>query len=386
MSAGLIGKPLGDYQIIAEIGRGGMGTVYRAHDPRLQREVAIKVLQPALTSNREVVTRFRREAVAMANLKHPNIVIVHDVGTAGGHLFIVMELVPGNTLRREIQEQGALELRHATHMLAQLASALDHVHEHGLVHRDVKSSNVIVGDDDHVTLMDFGLVKALQGQEALTQAGKTAGTLNYMAPEQIAGEPVDCSADIYALGVLAFEMLTGELPFESQSPHQVIVDIMHSPPPSPLQLNPALDAGVERIVKRALAKEQAERYPTAGDLVEALYRLRAASGLQLVSSGGQSIPLSTAGTSLGRDPDNNIVIREIEISRYHARIYAEVATWFVMDLGSTNGTCLNEHQLKPHVPYPLETNDVLRLGYTTAFRVVPADAGPAEEGKTTGLK
>jgi serine/threonine protein kinase len=387
VSTDLTGKQLGNYQIIAEIGRGAMGTVYRAYDPRLQREVAIKILRPGLTNDPNVVQRFQREAVTAANLRHPNIVIVHDVGTAEGYQYIVMELLRGHTLTREIGERGALALHRATHMLDQLASALDYAHQQGLVHRDVKSSNVIVGHNDDVTLTDFGLVKALEGPgRTLTQAGAALGTLNYMAPEQVAGEPVDRRVDIYALGVLAFEMFTGTLPFQRESPYQTIADIMHAPPPSPLQLNPALDRGVEAVLQRALAKDPAQRFSTASQLTQALHRLRAASGLQLVSSGGQHVPLRAAGTSLGRGPDNDVVIRDNEVSRYHARIYCEAASWFVMDLGSTNSTFVNERQLTPHVACPLAAGDTLRLGHTTVFRVVAADVTQRDESKTTNLR
>jgi serine/threonine protein kinase len=188
------------------------------------------------------------------------------------------------------------------------------------------------------------------------------------------------------MGVLAFEMLSGQLPFEGPSTHQVIYDIMHTPPPSPVSLNPSLDAGINSILQQALAKDPAARFRTAGELAQALYRLRATCGLQLVNSAGESFPLSTAGTSLGRDPDNDIVFEEIEVSRYHARIYCEAATWFVMDLGSTNGTCLNELQLKPNVAYPVSANDTLRLGYTIAFRVVASDKSSTTETKTTNIK
>jgi len=385
--ADLTGKQLGNYQIIAEIGRGGMGTVYRAYDPRLQREVAIKVLRPELTSDPQVVMRFQREAVTAANLRHTNIVVVHDVGTAEGYQYIVMELLRGHTLTHEVQERGALALHRATHMLEQLASALDHAHQQELIHRDVKSSNVIVGRNDHVTLTDFGLVKALAGTEgAHTQAGMALGTLNYMAPEQVAGNPIDRRADIYALGVLAFEMLTGKLPFENESPYQTITAIMHAPPPSPLRLNPTLDAGVEAVLQQALAKEPARRFSTAGELAQALHRLRAASGLQLVSSGGQRIPLRAAGTSLGRVPDNDVVIRDNDVSRYHARIYCEAASWFVMDLGSTNGSFVNERRLTPHAACRLTPGDTLRLGHTTVFRVIAADVMPVEGDRTTNLR
>jgi serine/threonine protein kinase len=361
-----------------------MSTVYRAHDPRLQREVAIKVLRPELTSDDKVVQRFRREAVTAANLRHPHIVVVHDVGAAKGYQYIVMELLRGHTLTREIQRWGALAVHRVIHMLTQLASALDYAHQQNLIHRDVKSSNVIVGRDDHVTLTDFGLVKALGGQgRALTKAGMALGTLNYMAPEQVAGEPVDHRTDIYALGVLAFEMFTGRLPFQSESPYQTITDIIHTPPPSPLHLNPRLDAGVEAVTQRALAKDPAQRFSTASEMVQTLHRLRAAGGLQLVSSGGQRIPLRAAGTSLGRVPDNDIVLRDSDVSRHHARIYCEATSWFVVDLGSTNGTYINDRQLTPHVACPLAPGDTLRLGHATVFRVRATDVIPLEEGRTT---
>lgn len=388
MYADLTGKQLGSYQIIAEIGHGGMGTVYRAYDPRLQREVAIKVLRPELTSDPQVVQRFQREAVTAANLRHPNIVVVHDVGTAEGFQYIVMELLLGRTLTREVREHGAIALHRATHLLSQLASALDYAHQRGLIHRDVKSSNVIVRHDDHVTLTDFGLVKALQshGGGGVTQAGMALGTLNYMSPEQVAGAPVDHRVDTYALGVLAFEMLTGQLPFESESPYQTITAIMQTPPPSLLHLNPRLDPGVEVVLQQALAKRPEERFQTSGELAQALHRLRAASGLQLVSSGGQSISLRAAGTSLGRVPDNDIVVRDTDVSRYHARIYCEAAGWFVMDLGSTNGSFVNERKLTPRVAYPLAPGDTLRLGHTTAFQVVATSAAPMEGARTTNLR
>lgn len=384
---GLTGSQLGTFQIIAEIGRGAMGTVYRAFDPRLRREVAIKVLRPELTSDHEVVSRFQREAVTAANLGHPNIVVVHDVGVVAGYQYIVMELLRGSTLKRDIQERGVLSLTRGTHILEQLASALDYAHEQELVHRDVKSSNVIVGHNDHATLTDFGLVKALRGHRGpITQAGTATGTVSYMAPEQIMGEPVTGRADIYALGVLAFEMLTGRLPFQNDSLHQIIMDIVHTAPPSPLAFNPALDNSVEVVLRRALAKDPAMRFSSADELAQALVRLRAAIGLQLVTGQGQRIALRPIGTSLGRELDNDIVIREVEISRYHARIYCEAASWLVVDLGSTNGTCLNGRRLDPHVTYSLTTGDTLKLGFSSVFQVVETDARSMSGTRTTDLR
>ena len=363
-----------------------MGTVYRAYDPRLQREVAIKLLRPELTTEPRVVRLFHREAVAAASLRHPNIVIVHDVGASDGCQYIVVELVPGCTLSREIQRQGPLTLHRAVRLLSQLASALDHAHQHGLVHRDVKSTNVIVGDNDHTTLTDFGLAKILRGQGgAITQPGLAIGTLNYMAPEQVVGSTVDHRVDVYALGVLAFEMLTGRLPFENESHYQTITAIIHTPPPSPLQYNPSLSPTVEPVLQRALAKDADSRFSSAGEMALTLRRIRATGGLQLQDSGGECFPLRAAGTSLGRGSDNDIVVRKREISRYHARIHCQAASWLVVDLGSTNGTFVNERRLASQVAHPLMSGDKLRLGRDITFSVAVAGTVQRSEAGTSTL-
>ncbi len=204
-----IGGRLGKYQILGEIGRGGMAIVYKAFDPGLQRYVALKVLSPRLASEENVMRRFEREATTAANLKHPNIVMIYDVSSADGYHFIVMELLEGRTLREEIRATGALPPARVAPIVAQLASALDYAHQQGLVHRDVKPSNIVLGAGDHSTLTDFGLVRAMRASR-LTEAGSALGTLDYMPPEQLSGDDVDWRSDVYSLGVVVYESLTGQ--------------------------------------------------------------------------------------------------------------------------------------------------------------------------------
>lgn len=364
----LTGHSLEKYQIVEEIGRGSMGIVYRAYDVDLHRYVALKVLLPHLVTDSQLLERFRREAVTVANLKHPNIVTVYDVGTTAGYYFIVMELLEKHTLRLEMQHLGTLPLPRATHIVHQLAAALDHAHQYGVIHRDVKASNVILGTGDHVTLTDFGLAK-LRQQVSITQAGLTLGTLKYMAPEQISGESIDHRVDIYALGVVTYEMLSGRLPYTSDTPRHLIHGILTTPPVPITQVNPSLPVEIEQILTQALAKRPQDRFDTAGDMGSAMQRLRPPTGLKLVRQDGCEFPLCGSVTSLGRNSDNNIVLCDGEVSRYHAIIRVQASAWLIIDQGSTNGTFINEQQLTPHQPHSLQTGDVLRLGSRVIFYV-----------------
>jgi serine/threonine-protein kinase len=357
----LVGHSLDKYQITDEIGRGGMGIVYRAYDVDLQRYVALKVLLPHLVSDAPLLERFRREAVTVANLKHPNIVTLHDVGSSAGYYYLVMELLQGHTLRQEIQNVGALPLPQVTHIVQQLASALDYAHQQDVIHRDVKASNVVLGDGQHATLTDFGLAK-LRQQVSITQAGLTIGTLECMAPEQISEDTIDHRADIYALGVITYEMLCGCLPYAGHTPHQLLQDILFTPPAPITQVNPNLPGEVEQVLARALAKRPDDRFYSAGEMAVALQRLRPLTGLKLVTQDQREFPLSGLATSLGRNDDNTIVIQEAQISRYHALIRSQASAWFVTDQGSTNGTFVNEERLLPRQAHPLQAGDVLRLG------------------------
>ncbi len=229
----LTGKAWGRFQIIEERGRGGMAVVYKAYDGVLQRTVALKVLLPLMSSNAEFVQRFRREAITSANLRHPNIVVIYDVGAHEDYQYIVMEYLEGPTLQQEIELKGVLPLERTVSILGQLTEALEYAHQQYLVHRDIKPANIIIGAQDHVTLTDFGLVKAASSSK-ITGEGVAVGTLKYMSPEQAVGSELDYRSDLYSLGVVVYEMLTGKTPFSGGTPYQTLHELIYEPP------NPAL--------------------------------------------------------------------------------------------------------------------------------------------------
>ena len=264
MNDPLIGKRLGKYEIQSEIGRGGMGIVYRGFDPMLQRAVAVKVLPPQFAIDPGFVRRFQREAVMAAQLKHPNIVTIHDVGEQEGVNFIVMELLEGATLDRWLG-RGPLGLNQVSRVVRQVADALDFAHKRGVVHRDIKPSNIMISNEGHVTLMDFGLVRASEGS-GLTQTGAIMGTPEYMSPEQAQGINLDHRADIYAFGIVLYRLLAGRLPFERASTPALIHAQVYEEPPPLRQLRPDLAPALEAVVIKAIAKNPADRYASMGQL------------------------------------------------------------------------------------------------------------------------
>jgi serine/threonine protein kinase len=227
----LIGRTLGQYRIVEKIGQGGMATVYKAYQPGLDRYVALKVLPPLHAREPGFGERFRREAKAIANLNHPNILPVHDFGQEGEYSFITMRYIEGARTLKEVMA-GSLSLNQVTHLIGQVAAALDYAHRQGVIHRDVKPSNVLM-DGDWALLTDFGLAKMTEASVKLTGTGVGIGTPAYMSPEQGQGLPVDHRTDIYSLGVVLFEMLTGRIPHDAETPFAIIVKRMSEPLPLP---------------------------------------------------------------------------------------------------------------------------------------------------------
>jgi serine/threonine-protein kinase len=252
-----------------------MARVYRAFDHTLQREVALKIIHNA-TQQADFVERFRLEAHTLANLRHPYIVQIYDYGQHDDHSFIVQQLQPGPTLEQELANLAAqgrfMECGAVEQVIAQLASALDYAHSCNIIHRDLKPSNIIRNERGDVVLTDFGIVKGLTGPIAKTQTGVVLGTPAYLSPEQARGLPsLSSTSDIYTLGVILFELLTGQVPFNDPLPMEVLLGHILQPPPSPRVLRPDLPPGVERVVLKALAKDPTERYATAGALAHALH-------------------------------------------------------------------------------------------------------------------
>lgn len=303
----LIGTTLGNYRILAPLGQGGMAHVYKARQENLDREVAVKVLPPWYASDRNFVDRFKQEAHLVARLKHPNIVIIHDYSESGGHLYIVMELVDGGTLKQVLDKfrasaspgrLGGMDLEEANRIFQPLCSALAYAHEKGIIHRDIKPVNVLMDSSGRPILSDFGIAKAPAASNGLTRPGAGVGTPEYMSPEQCRGEEVDGRADIYALGVLLFESLTGQTPFVGDNYHALAHSHLYAQPPDPRSLNPQLSASVCRVINTALEKKPERRYQRATDMAYALKEAIHPSSIGLNASSGPLSPQPQPGPQL----------------------------------------------------------------------------------------
>ena len=251
----------GRYELEEVVGAGGMSSVFKARDMLLERNVALKILHEHYTEDDEYVERFRREARIVAQLSHPNIVTVIDRGEDQGRQFIVFELVEGRTLKEVLDAEGRLPVRSALEIALQVARGLAFAHENGLVHRDVKPQNVILNGDGRAKVTDFGIARSLDVQ-GVTQTGTVLGTSNYIAPEQARGDPVDGATDVYSLGVVLFELLTGEVPFPGDTFVAVAMRHVSEPPPSVLDRRPDVPPRVAHAIDRALEKDPADRFPT----------------------------------------------------------------------------------------------------------------------------
>ena len=262
------GHCLGRYEILELLGRGGMGTVYRAHDTHLKREVALKIPRFDAKSDPDAVARFVREAEAAAQINHPNVCTIYDAGEVDGTYYITMRLVHGPSLASWIKDRQ-LDLRQTASIVSKLATALAGVHDKGIVHRDIKPSNVMMDESGEPLLMDFGLARPTDVDRFLTSSGAVLGTLPYMSPQQVDGEPADCRSDIYSLGVLLYQMLTGRLPFTGKLT-AMMLKIAEAQPPRPSKLRPDVDAELEGICLKAMAKSPADRYQSVAEMADAL--------------------------------------------------------------------------------------------------------------------
>ena len=262
----------GRYELTHLIARGGMAQVYRAMDRQLERPVALKVLFPELSVDRTFVERFRREAQAAANLSHPNIVPVFDWGEDDGSYFIVMEYVEGRPLSAVLRDPQPMPPRQIATIGAGVAAALAFAHRHGVVHRDVKPGNVLITPDGDVKVTDFGIARAMNTEESLTQTGAVMGTAAYFSPEQAEGKGVDSRSDIYSLGVVLYEMAVGRPPFTGDSPVAVASKHVRDMPVLPREANPTVPPALEAVIMKAMAKNPDDRYGSAEELRADLLR------------------------------------------------------------------------------------------------------------------
>ena len=254
------------YQLIKKIGIGGMADVYLAQDTLLEREVAIKILRGELSSDPIHLMRFKREANAASEITHPNIVEIYDIGQADGQHYIVMEMVKGQTLKKLIQQRGALDLDEALVIMKQIMSGLSEAHKHNIVHRDIKPQNILIKDDGSVKIADFGIARA-QGATQLTQVDSVMGSVHYMAPETARGESATTQSDLYSAGIVFYELLVGDVPFKGDAPMQVALKHMKDDLPSIREFNPQLPQSVENIITKATAKNKLFRYKDTQEML-----------------------------------------------------------------------------------------------------------------------
>jgi tRNA A-37 threonylcarbamoyl transferase component Bud32 len=268
----MVGRVVGSYRIVEKIGEGGMGAVYRAVDEMLEREVAIKAIRPELARDPEIVERFRAEAKILARVSHPAIATIYSFFHDGGELFLAMEYVRGRTLSAVLAAEGALPWRRAVPLLSTALEGIEQAHRAGIIHRDLKPDNLMFTEAGALKVMDFGIAR-VPGSNHLTRTGLLIGTLRYVAPEQIRGEEVDRRTDLYALGVVLYQMLTGRVPFEGPTDFAILKAQIEDPPAPPRSLVPAIPEELERIVLKALEKSPDARFQTAGELRTALAAL-----------------------------------------------------------------------------------------------------------------
>jgi serine/threonine protein kinase len=264
-----VGAAFADHEILGIAGRGAMGVVYRARNLKLDRDVALKVIAPDLSEDREFRIRFRREYEAEVSIRHPNVVRVYGAGAKDGRLYVTMQYIEGSDLA-SLLKRGRLEAAVAARLIAQVADALDAAHARGIVHRDVKPANVLIegeGDAMHCILTDFGLMKNVSSAaEPLTRAGSFLGSCDYAAPEQLLGEQIDARVDVYALGCMLYQAVTGVVPFPRPVSAATMLAHMDEPPPLVSAVAPDAPRALDDVVRTAMAKDPEERYPTAGAL------------------------------------------------------------------------------------------------------------------------
>ncbi|MDT3414750.1 serine/threonine-protein kinase [Brevibacillus aydinogluensis] len=259
----------GRYQLEARIGGGGMAIVYKAKDLVLNRQVAVKVLRSQFGTDEDFVTRFRREAQAVASLSHPNVVGVYDVGQDGDTHYMVMEYVEGSTLKDLINRHGALPVEEAVRIAAEICDALDHAHQNQIIHRDIKPHNILIGKNGRVKVTDFGIARAVTST-TITHTNAVLGSVHYFSPEQARGGVTAEKSDIYSLGIVLYEMVTGQLPFSGDSPISVALKHLQEPLPEPRQVNPNIPQSVENVILKALVKDPQMRYASAREMMEDL--------------------------------------------------------------------------------------------------------------------
>ncbi len=414
----LVGQTLNRYQITSMLGEGGMGAVYKARDVTLQRDVAIKVMHAQFTRQQNFQERFLQEARVAARLDHPGIVKVYDFGEARGMLYIVMEFIPGQNLRKmedDLRKSGQwILLDESVKIVRQVCLALGVAHKAGIFHRDIKPDNIMLKPEPsdglpfRPVLTDLGLARLAAGG-VMTQDGTTMGTPAYMSPEQAMGQKTNACSDVYSLGILLYEMAAGQLPFPVRTLSEAIRYHTQEPPPDPRSIRPDLPAALVQVIMKAISKKPADRYQSAGEMAVALsetvgpaaklpVQTNLANAVSLVTQlqksaveprgpslaesfpkvpdnigrdrvqilekdqTGKTMQMKPSGMTIGRDEDNDIPIHDTKVSRHHARIEFDGSNYRVSDLNSTNGTYLGSTRLLPGISEIWTPDKFIQIG------------------------
>jgi serine/threonine-protein kinase len=356
----LVGHTFGDFELTQELGRGGMGVVYKAWQKSLDRPVALKVLLSEHARNPALFHRFLAEARAAASLTHPNIVTVYSVGECIAGPYFVMELIDGPSL--ELLLARTLPVAWTVALLVTVAEAVQHAHEKGVIHRDLKPGNIMLHQSKRPVVLDFGIAKLMGKGTSVTQPGALIGTPAYMPPEQAGDEPAKIGphSDVYALGAILYTLLTGKVPYDEGTALRTILRVISPEPPPPVRsLRPEVPPRLEQICMKCLEKEPANRYPTARALADDLRRFRAAlqakasttsvrivlPSVLLIAPGGKQVRLYNQATVIGRSQECDLVVKASEVSKRHCRILLAPDHAIVEDLGSSNGTFVNGEQV-----------------------------------------
>jgi len=322
-----IGEKLGNFLIKAEIGRGGMGTIYFAVDTMLNREVALKVVHPQLADNQQLMERFKIEAMTQARLNHPNIVTIFSFNKIDDEYVIAMEYIAGRSLKEMLQEKKQLQVAEAVDIITQVAEGLRYAHAHSVIHRDIKPANILISREGKVKISDFGIAKIL-GVQGLTKTGILIGTPWYTSPEQIVGREIDFRTDLYSLGVTFYEVLTGRVPFDSETNSEFQIQKAHleTPPPRPSIFNPEIGIQLEKFILQALQKKVEKRFQSARDMIEELHGIRG----ELVRAGLTAPPQVTQRIVLRRHGMRRLLLAPLKVLAFLALLVAGIALFLFL--------------------------------------------------------
>lgn len=365
------------YELIEQIGSGGIAVVYKALDRELSRTVAVKILRPSMTKDPSFLEQIHQIIRSVMKYSHPNLVAIHEINSDGATHYIVMEMVDGQDLKKRLNEVKVFSIQETLNLGIQICSGLSYIHRSGLVHADLKPQNILINKNHLVKISDLGIVHAVANTQPAGRSDDARRELDYLeyaSPEQAKGELPNPQSDVYAVGIMFFEMLTGQVPYTGADKQELAMAHIRAPIPNIMEINPAIPEVLSKIIYRAMAKDSHDRYRDAAQFYNVLLQfkekeLSKSAVLRLTVRKGSelnhSYEITKDITTLGRDADNDIVINDPEVSREHLRLIRENNILTVEDFGSINGTFIDEKQIR--LATVLKHGDLLELGKTIAL-------------------